>query len=164
MSKVDPFDTPTTSTPATTPGVVRSNRFTAEEMEPQPYSSFRAQHARRVLESMVGKTFSLVHSYRLDGDDFLCFEHAQGTIMFYYDHDCCAKCDIESIDGDLHDLAGSPLVMAEVVTEKGDAGDDGSCTWSFYKFATAKGYVTVRWYGSSNGYYSEEVSVKWVGQ
>ena len=85
---------------------------------------------------------------------------------FGINQDCCESVDIDDVCGDLGDLVGSPILQAEEV-DGGQlpAREDGyevSYTWTFYKFATIKGSVTVRWYGESNGYYSEEVDFKIV--
>ena len=78
----------------------------------------------------------------------------------FHDYDCCENVYIEDICGDINNLIGSKIIMAEEVTNR-DLPPlnkyDESYTWTFYKFATVKGYVTMRWYGESNGYYSERV-------
>jgi len=78
---------------------------------------------------------------------------------FYHEQDCCENVYLYDVNGDLDDLIDEPLLQVEEVTK--DAKDDEvseSGTWTFYKFATRKGYVTLRWLGESNGYYSEAVS------
>ena len=86
------------------------------------------------------------------GNDALYFEQEDGEhFVLTHIQDCCEDVEIESIDGDLDDLIGEPLLMAEEIIKV-----DGD-TWTFYKFATVKGYVTVRLFGCSNGYYSERV-------
>ncbi len=84
--------------------------------------------------------------------------HDGSVYVLTHIQDCCESVSIESIDGDLSDLVGTPLLMAEETYKEGDS-DWGSSTWSFYKFATVNGYVTIRFFGESNGYYGESADL-----
>lgn len=114
-----------------------------------------------VIEDMVGVTFDEV----TQTEDTLTFKCSEGSFVFYHSQDCCECVNIESITGDLQDLVGSPILKAEEATNEATPEDHKfeyepeSYTWTFYKFATIKGYVDVRWLGESNGYYSESVSL-----
>jgi hypothetical protein len=93
----------------------------------------------------------------------LVFENEVGRYVFYHRQDCCERVYIEEIVGDLNDLAGHPLFLAEEVSGYiGPEPDSAeSYTWTFYKFATPMGHVTVRWLGVSNGYYGERVDLEY---
>lgn len=149
--------------------------------------------------SMIGATVVKVTGHE-QGSDSMTFHADDGRrFTFYHSQDCCESVSIEDVCGDVEDLVGSPILLAEEVSSgarearldrlssnhtfdskdlvaeaevqklcevhahvfdtaelEKDLGE--SFTWTFYRFATAKGHVTVRWLGVSNGYYSESVS------
>jgi hypothetical protein len=109
------------------------------------------------FETLVGKTLENVTE---DGREVDFKVSETERYRLFHDQDCCESVYIESIDGDLNDLIGTPIIMAEEVSnaDEGPLSEwEDSFTWTFYKLATIKGYVTIRFYGSSNGYYSESV-------
>lgn len=116
-----------------------------------------------VFEDMIGKVCKVV-VVQSSEDDSMTFTSDDGHVFrFYHSQDCCESVGIYEIHGEVADLEGSPLVQAEAVAHANVNAPDGgheSWTWTFYKFATAKGAVTVRWLGSSNGYYGEGVSFR----
>lgn len=104
-----------------------------------------------VLEEFIGKTFNKVEVSKWK--DELSFFIEDKVYKLIHIQECCEEVFIEDICGNLKDLINEPILMAEEyfsITKE--------ATYTFYKFATRKGYVTVRWYGTSNGYYSESVS------
>jgi hypothetical protein len=109
------------------------------------------------IAAMVGRTLVRVMGCEKDSGcvDFEC--SGGGRYMMHHHQDCCEYVSVEDVIGDVSDLIGSPLTMFEYVTENDETPIDGSGTWTFYKMATNKGSVTIRWYGGSNGYYSESV-------
>lgn len=100
------------------------------------------------------------------GDDEIIFITDKNRIFkLHHYQDCCESVTVEDICGDINDLIGSPILVAEEVNNERDINPEGvtipeyqdSFTWTFYKLDTSKGGVTIRWYGESNGYYSESV-------
>lgn len=93
------------------------------------------------------------------------FIATQSNKMFVMEHqqDCCESVDIHEILGDANDVIGLPIIKAEELesSKHVDAVDESadSFTWTYYELATEKGRYVVKWFGSSNGYYSETPSL-----
>ena len=115
------------------------------------------------FSELKGKVVTKVEG--AEGNSQLNFYTSDGyKYSMYHEQDCCESVYVESIVGDLEDLVGEEILVAE----ESSAGENPidakvseyqeSFTWTFYKLATRKGYVDIRWYGESNGYYSESVS------
>lgn len=99
-----------------------------------------------------------------NGDEIFFYLTETHYVRIYHAQSCCESVSIEDISGDLNDLIGTPLLMVEESSESGNTDEDeyGSSTWTYYRFRTIKGSVDIRWYGSSNGYYSESVDIEIV--
>ena len=111
------------------------------------------------FEELKGKTLTKVDKSE---DEIVFTTESCEVYKLYHSQDCCENVSVEDVCGDLTDLLGSPVVEAEEVTSSENPEGvkkeyQDSFTWTFYKLRTAKGTVTIRWYGESNGYYSESV-------
>jgi len=119
------------------------------------------------IDILLGKTLisieRLKEGYEDAGNDNVLIFTTDTNEKYkaFHDQDCCEAVEIYDIEGNLNDLIGSPLTQAEEYSNSDDPPSnddlDRSWTWTFYKFATIKGYVTIRWLGESNGYYSESI-------
>lgn len=116
------------------------------------------------VSDLVGKTIKKIRGLEAGSDsvDFECED--ESVFRMYHEQDCCESVSIDDIEGDVSDLVGSPLVVAEDVNSDDFPAPPGdyveSYTWTFYRLATAKGFVVIRWLGESNGYYSESVDFR----
>lgn len=94
-------------------------------------------------------------------------------VILTHDADCCESVYLIDEDKDnyqsLRDLVGNKLLKIEIKSNSdesllqpdpsGDVYIPMSFLWTFVTLYTDKDVVQLRWFGESNGYYSEEVDV-----
>ena len=107
-------------------------------------------------ELLIGKVFTEIEGLCQDSEEVIF--KVSDTEYFKMQHyqDCCESVYVEDVVGDINNLLNTPILGYEEKSKE-DENADESGTFTFYTFRTIKGYVDIRWYGSSNGYYSESV-------
>ena len=113
------------------------------------------------FQELLGKTLTKVEVNR-EKNEIHFFDTCSIEYVMRHFRECCESVSIEDINGDLNDLIGSPILRTIESAgtnhgEKEDYLDIESYTWTFYTLATIKGFVDLRWYGSSREFYSEKV-------
>lgn len=119
--------------------------------------------------SLLGLTLQTITGMTEDSQEVHLVTTCNRTFTLQHIQDCCELVRLYEVVGDVNDLLDEPLLVAEEVSSEDsgfvppedlDVVDDPDCTkWTFYRLATRKGYVVLRWLGESNGYYCMAVSL-----
>lgn len=115
------------------------------------------------FNELIGKTITDIKCDEAPVEEIIFTLGDGSKYKMHHDQYCCETVQVEDINGDLDNLIGSPILFAyEDSSNDNPPGSDkenqDSFTWTFYRLSTIKGTVVIRWYGESNGYYSESVS------
>jgi hypothetical protein len=95
-----------------------------------------------------------------------------GTLLLYHQQDCCESFWLEDFEDDRHTQhrrnGYDRFIGLEVTTNQSDPPPNNDwieCyTWTYVRLKFQSGDVTLRFCGSSNGYYSEECDIMFDGK
>lgn len=108
------------------------------------------------FKTLKGKV--ITHIYSPSDASIIYIKTTDACYKMFHDQDCCETVYLEDVAGDWQDIIGHEILLAETVTNTHILkATDSRVTWTFYKLSTIKGSITLRWFGTSSGYYSEEV-------
>lgn len=91
------------------------------------------------------------------------------SLKFYHQQNCCETVLLEDFDTAPEHLINTNIISIEerkyldsenAVKPLNDLAE--SYTWTFYIIKTSKFTMWMRWYGESNGWYSEEVDIDYL--
>lgn len=108
----------------------------------QVESNYEQEGDIEKFEDLIGKTLSNVEN--IDNEELIFTLDNGEKYRLYHMQDCCESVTIEDISGELSSLIGSPILMAEEVSNPPNVNPAGvpipdyqeSFTWTFYKLAT----------------------------
>lgn len=122
-----------------------------------------------IYKEYISETIKQVY-YDKEGS-YVIFEFDSDTgILMEHTQNCCEHVALDDVvGGKLEDLVGQKILNFEEVINRDldekplkinidDTAYD-STTWSFYKISTIKDDITLRWFGISNGCYSEKITI-----
>lgn len=108
------------------------------------------------LKGKILKSWSKGYDY---GEILFTMDFEDGdSFAFVHYQDCCESVWLDDICGDMDNLIGDEILLAEEISENCEEAFE-SGTWTFYKLGTVKDRVTLTFRGESNGYYSESVDL-----
>lgn len=117
------------------------------------------------FKELLGKTLTEIRGCERGSQEITFVTNQEEEYTLFHGQDCCEYVSVEDVCGDINDLIGTPILQAEESSNRNENPEgikppeeyQDSFTWTFYRISTIKGQVVIRWYGSSNGYYSESV-------
>jgi hypothetical protein len=118
------------------------------------------------ITDLIGKTIVKVEFVECRADFYL----SDSTLLRLEHHQyCCENVYIEKVFGNMADILDSPVLSATEFISLDNPSDtdvdliyQDSFSWTTQEITTAKGSLKIRWYGQSNGYYSESVDCAWL--
>ena len=116
----------------------------------------------KMFELVKGKTIVEVVGLKKQEESVVLRLDDKSELEFYHEYSCCENFWLEDFEFSGKSVIGAKILDVVLVSEKRDVTEWGSMTWTFYKIQTDKGELFMRWCGESNGYYSEDVDIKFT--
>ena len=115
----------------------------------------------RLNDVFENKKITSVSGLQVGGDCIVFNFDNNESFKMYHSQNCCESVEIEDINGDKNMQGAIFYELLEKQCDESQLSEfDDSYTWTFYTIRTSIGYLDVRWYGTSNGYYSENVDLE----
>lgn len=116
----------------------------------------------KMFELVIGKIIVAVVGLKKQEESVTLKLDDKSELEFYHEQSCCENVWLEDFEFSGKSIVGSKILDVVLVSENQDDTEWGTMTWTFYKIQTDKGELFMRWCGESNGYYSEDVDIKYT--